>query len=133
MANEVPLLQLEGVDEDIPERVDRASRSRSGSVARHGARVAGRKRRRQIDSHQDSLRLACSHRRTNRLEGRRGRIFESKGANDMGIATIHQHIPLVPTLSVLENMFLGEEGRWRRNTKIRRTVLGIVRARRILA
>ena len=34
----------------------------------------------------------------------------------MGIATIHQHIPFVPTLSVLENVFLGEEGRWRRNT-----------------
>ena len=26
-----------------------------------------------------------------------------KAANDMGVATIHQHIPLVPTLSVLEN------------------------------
>ena len=30
-----------------------------------------------------------------------------------GVATIHQHIPLVPTLSVLENVFLGDEGRWR--------------------
>ena len=30
-----------------------------------------------------------------------------KAANDMGVATIHQHIPLVPTLSVLENVFLG--------------------------
>lgn len=36
-----------------------------------------------------------------------------KAANDMGVATIHQHIPLVPTLSVLENVFLGSAGRWR--------------------
>lgn len=35
-------------------------------------------------------------------------------ANDKGIATIHQHIPLVPTLSVLENLFLGDESMWRR-------------------
>ena len=31
-----------------------------------------------------------------------------------GIATIYQHIPLVPTLSVLENVFLGRAGAWRR-------------------
>ncbi|MBC2834522.1 sugar ABC transporter ATP-binding protein [Paragemmobacter straminiformis] len=36
-----------------------------------------------------------------------------KAANDMGVATIHQHIPLVPTLSVLENVFLGSTGAWR--------------------
>lgn len=36
-----------------------------------------------------------------------------KAANDMGVATIHQHIPLVPTLSVLENVFLGSGGAWR--------------------
>lgn len=36
-----------------------------------------------------------------------------KEANDMGVATIHQHIPLVPTLSVLENVFLREGGLWR--------------------
>ena len=35
-------------------------------------------------------------------------------ANEMGVATIHQHIPLVPTLSVLENVFLGDTGHWRR-------------------
>lgn len=38
-----------------------------------------------------------------------------KAANAMGVATIHQHIPLVPTLSVLENVFLGDSGRWRRD------------------
>ena len=36
-----------------------------------------------------------------------------KEANDMGVATIHQHIPLVPTLSVIENVFLGARGFWR--------------------
>jgi ribose transport system ATP-binding protein len=36
-------------------------------------------------------------------------------ANAAGVATIHQHIPLVPTLSVLENVFLGKAGLWRRN------------------
>jgi ribose transport system ATP-binding protein len=40
-------------------------------------------------------------------------------ANAMGVATIHQHIPLVPTLSVLENVFLGDAGRWRRDAAYR--------------
>jgi ribose transport system ATP-binding protein len=31
-----------------------------------------------------------------------------------GVATLHQHIPLVGTLSVLENVFLGESSGWRR-------------------
>ena len=35
-------------------------------------------------------------------------------ANLGGVATIHQHIPLVPTLSVIENVFLGRGGAWRR-------------------
>jgi ribose transport system ATP-binding protein len=41
-----------------------------------------------------------------------------KDANDKGVATVHQHIPLVPTLSVLENVFLGRGGRWRRSAEI---------------
>ena len=41
-----------------------------------------------------------------------------RAANEMGVATVHQHIPLVPTLSVLENVFLGRAGRWRRSSEI---------------
>jgi len=48
-----------------------------------------------------------------------------KAANDMGVATIHQHIPLVPTLSVLENVFLGETGHWRRDVSLRRRFLDL--------
>jgi ribose transport system ATP-binding protein len=35
-------------------------------------------------------------------------------ARAAGVATLHQQIPLVGTLSVLENVFLGERGGWRR-------------------
>ncbi len=38
-----------------------------------------------------------------------------RAANDLGIATIHQHVPLVPTLSVLENIFLSDGGLSRQN------------------
>ncbi len=41
-----------------------------------------------------------------------------KEANDIGIATVHQHIPLVPTLSVLENVFLGQDDLWRKSKAI---------------
>ncbi|KQS95502.1 sugar ABC transporter ATP-binding protein [Rhizobium sp. Leaf386] len=47
-------------------------------------------------------------------------IWDSpKNANDMGVATVHQHIPLVSTLSVLENVYLGETGFWRSSASIR--------------
>ena len=36
-------------------------------------------------------------------------------ARAAGVGTIHQHIPLVPTLSVLENVFLGDARPWRRD------------------
>jgi ribose transport system ATP-binding protein len=42
-----------------------------------------------------------------------------KAANDMGVATVHQHIPLVSSLSVLENVYLGEQGFWRHPASIR--------------
>ena len=42
-----------------------------------------------------------------------------KAAKAMGVATVHQHIPLVPTFSVLENVFLDDNGFWRRPTSLR--------------
>ena len=35
-----------------------------------------------------------------------------------GVATLHQHIPLVGTLSVLENVFLSESSGWRRTSEL---------------
>jgi ribose transport system ATP-binding protein len=52
-------------------------------------------------------------------KGQPVRWTSPREANAMGVATIHQHIPLVPTLSVLENVFLGDEGRWRRSASYR--------------
>lgn len=40
-------------------------------------------------------------------------------ANKAGIATIHQNIPLIPTLSVLENIFLWKEKGWRNDPQDR--------------
>jgi ribose transport system ATP-binding protein len=37
-----------------------------------------------------------------------------------GIATIHQHIPLANTLSVIENIFLSTGGRWRHSAQERK-------------
>jgi ribose transport system ATP-binding protein len=47
--------------------------------------------------------------------GRRAGWHSPKGARQAGIATVYQHTPLVPTLSVLENVFLGRRGElvWR--------------------
>ena len=36
----------------------------------------------------------------------------------VGVATLYQHIPLVGTLSVLENVFLGEASGWRRTSEL---------------
>ena len=48
------------------------------------------------------------------------RLESPKAANDMGVATVHQHIPLVPTLSILENIFLDDNGLWRNSSNLRR-------------
>ncbi|WP_421375191.1 sugar ABC transporter ATP-binding protein [Paraburkholderia sp. DD10] len=119
MVNEMPLLQLEGVTKTFPNGLT-ALRGVDLEVSRGavhgllGANGAGKSTLIKI--------LSGS------LPATGGRIVwkgsavsysSPKAANDMGIATIHQHIPLVATLSVLENVFLSEEGRWRRNAKIR--------------
>lgn len=38
-----------------------------------------------------------------------------RDAHRAGVATIHQNVPLAPTLSVIENVFLGSAGKARRN------------------
>ena len=44
------------------------------------------------------------------IEGREARIHSPRDALDLGIGTVYQHLTLVPTLSVLENLMLG--GAW---------------------
>jgi ribose transport system ATP-binding protein len=55
--------------------------------------------------------------------GSKVRWDSPKAANDMGVATVHQHIPLVPTLSILENVFLSRSG-FRRNAQSSRQDFG---------
>ncbi len=42
-----------------------------------------------------------------------------KAANAVGVATVFQHIPLVPQLTVMENVFLGDTGPWRSPANLR--------------
>jgi len=49
-------------------------------------------------------------------KGRPIKVSSPRDANNFGIATIHQHIPLVTTLSVLENIFLSDT-KWQRDSK----------------
>ncbi|WZH53737.1 MAG: sugar ABC transporter ATP-binding protein [Nocardioides alkalitolerans] len=49
------------------------------------------------------------------------RVWKDPGdAQGAGLATIHQHVPLVPTLSALENVFLWRGGPWRSTPEMRR-------------
>ncbi|GGV18698.1 putative ribose/galactose/methyl galactoside import ATP-binding protein 3 [Actinomadura cremea] len=48
-----------------------------------------------------------------RWAGRDRRWRAPGDARKAGIATIHQHVPLVPTLTVIENVFLDRSGAWR--------------------
>jgi ABC-type uncharacterized transport system ATPase subunit len=45
-----------------------------------------------------------------RFEGRSVRIDSPRAAIELGIGTVYQHLTLVPTLSVLENLMLGSHG-----------------------
>ena len=40
-----------------------------------------------------------------------------------GVATVYQNTPLVPTLSVLENVFLGNRDEWRWKPQTKRKIL----------
>jgi ribose transport system ATP-binding protein len=48
-----------------------------------------------------------------RVAGRRQRLVHPKDAARAGIATIHQELSLIPTMSVSDNLFLGRELRTR--------------------
>ena len=52
--------------------------------------------------------------------GRKVRWSRPAEAKAAGVAALHQHVPLVPTLSVLENVFLDDRGLWRANPARRR-------------
>ncbi|MDG4674912.1 sugar ABC transporter ATP-binding protein [Shinella sp. 838] len=56
-----------------------------------------------------------------RWKGREVAFATPLAANRAGIATIHQNIPLVPTLSVIENVFLWKSGGWRQTSRDRAT------------
>jgi len=47
-------------------------------------------------------------------------------AKRAGVATIQQHVPLVPTLSVLENILLDTGGWWRRRRDERQRIAGLI-------
>ncbi|MFZ0549832.1 MAG: ATP-binding cassette domain-containing protein, partial [Steroidobacteraceae bacterium] len=47
-------------------------------------------------------------------------------ARAAGIATLHQQIPLVGTLSVLENVFLAQRAGWRRGKSLAATLRGLM-------
>ncbi len=48
-----------------------------------------------------------------RVDGREVRIGSPRDALDVGIGTVYQHSTLIPALSVLENLMLGDSGKLR--------------------
>jgi general nucleoside transport system ATP-binding protein len=45
-----------------------------------------------------------------RFEGRSAEVDSPRAAIELGVGTVYQHLTLVPTLSVLENLLLGSHG-----------------------
>ncbi len=60
--------------------------------------------------------------------GETARWTNPRAARAGGIATIYQHIPLVPTLSVLENMLLEQAGGWRIDRAARDRAAAVARS-----
>ncbi|XVQ87823.1 sugar ABC transporter ATP-binding protein [Microbispora siamensis] len=110
---DTPLLSLEGVGKSFP----------NGTVALRGARLtvlpgsvhglvgangAGKSTMIKI--------IAGAHAPTSgtvRWKGDKVVWRDPGAARKAGVATIMQHVPLAPTLTVLENVFLGAPGPWR--------------------
>ena len=53
---------------------------------------------------------------TIRIEGRETAIFSPRAALELGIGTVHQHSTLIPALTVLENLMLGDSRKVRLDT-----------------
>jgi len=107
MTDDVPLMRLEGVTKIFPNGT-LALRGVDFDVARGrvhgllGANGAGKSTLIKILS-------GAYPATTGQIiwQGRPVTWSSPKEANDKGVATIHQHIPLVPALPVIENVFLG--------------------------
>ena len=102
-------------------RIERLSKSFGGAraldeVALHGAprrsaRSARAERLRQIDADQDPVRLprARSGRPTIEIDGRDLPLRSRLGAlRAHGVSFVHQHLGLMPSLTVLENLLLSD-------------------------
>ncbi len=104
-----PLLELRGISKSFPgvlanDRID--LELRAGEVhALLGENGAGKSTLISILSgmyHPDAGEIL--------FEGSEVRIDSPRTAIELGIGTVYQHLTLVPTLSVLENLMLGSEG-----------------------
>ncbi|MCW2880188.1 MAG: transporter related [Sphaerisporangium sp.] len=108
-----PLLSLEGVGKSFPNGTVALRDARltvlPGSVhGLVGANGAGKSTMIKI--------IAGAHTPTTgtvRWKGEEAVWRDPGAARNAGIATIMQHVPLAPTLTVLENVFLGAPGPWR--------------------
>ncbi|MER7504479.1 sugar ABC transporter ATP-binding protein [Nonomuraea pusilla] len=109
----VPLLSLEGVGKAFPNGTvalrDARLTVRPGSVhGLVGANGAGKSTLIKI--------IAGAHAPTSGTVRWKGEEVDWRtpgAARRAGVATIMQHVPLAPTLTVLENVFLGAPGPWR--------------------
>ncbi|MCP2355334.1 ribose transport system ATP-binding protein [Nonomuraea thailandensis] len=108
-----PLLSLTGIGKEFPNGTVALSDARltvqPGSVhGLVGANGAGKSTMIKV--------IAGAHAPTSGVMRWKGEqvVWRTPGAaNRAGVATIMQHVPLAPTLTVLENVFLGTPGPWR--------------------
>ncbi|MCF6473455.1 sugar ABC transporter ATP-binding protein [Nonomuraea sp. MG754425] len=113
MVSGAPLLSLTGVGKEFPNGTvalkDARLTVQAGSVhGLVGANGAGKSTMIKV--------IAGAHAPTSGVVRWKGEevVWRTPGAaRKAGVATIMQHVPLAPTLTVLENVFLGASGPWR--------------------